>query len=122
MGEPLKTFFSPAFVKRLAFAVAEVHGDFSSRAFMKDATAGLDELELLDRGKHIATALSKHFDETLADRIRQAVGPRPDVTENSRRVARNREAVAGPELFLSGLSWRRQADRLHGEAPISGAH
>ncbi|MBK8012510.1 MAG: DNA alkylation repair protein [Deltaproteobacteria bacterium] len=61
MAEPLKTFFSAALVKRLAADLAEVSADFSPRAFIKDATAGLDELELLDRGQHIARALSKHL-------------------------------------------------------------
>jgi 3-methyladenine DNA glycosylase AlkC len=78
MGEPLKRFFSPALVKRLAAALAEVNADFSSRAFIKDATAGIDELELLDRGKHIATALSKHLPPAYPDAIEvllRSLGP-----------------------------------------------
>ena len=61
MAEPLKTFFSPTLVRRLAGDIARVHPGFASRAFVKQASAGLDELELLDRGKHIAAALADHL-------------------------------------------------------------
>lgn len=59
MAEQLKTFFSPALVKRLAKDLAKVHPPFDQRAFIREATSGLDELELLDRGKHIAKALAR---------------------------------------------------------------
>jgi 3-methyladenine DNA glycosylase AlkC len=61
MGEPLKTFFSPALVRRLASDLERVHGTFPSRRFAKDAIQGLDELELLDRAKHLARCLAKHL-------------------------------------------------------------
>jgi 3-methyladenine DNA glycosylase AlkC len=59
MAEQLKTFFSPALVRRLGADIERVHPAFEHRAFVKEATAGLDDLELLDRGKHIAKALAK---------------------------------------------------------------
>jgi 3-methyladenine DNA glycosylase AlkC len=59
MAEPLKVFFSPALVKRLAATVAGVDAAFDTRGFITEATCGLDELELLGRGKHIAAALKK---------------------------------------------------------------
>ena len=58
MAAELKTFFSPALVRRLASDVARVEPSFPSRAFIARATSGLDELELLDRGKHIMRALA----------------------------------------------------------------
>lgn len=61
MAEPLKTFFSPALVRRLAADLQRVEPAFSARAFIRQATAGLDELELLERGKHIARALADHL-------------------------------------------------------------
>ncbi len=69
MAEPLKTFFSPALVRRLAADVAAASPDFRSRAFIKDATSGLDQLELLDRGKLIATSLSKHLPPAYPEAI-----------------------------------------------------
>lgn len=61
MAEQLKAFFSPALVKRLAGDIAKVYPAFDTRAFTKAATAGLDDLELLDRGRHIAKALRKYL-------------------------------------------------------------
>lgn len=78
MAEPLKTFFSAALVKRLAAEVAVANASFPSRPFIKDATSGLDDLELLDRGKHIATALSKHLPPAYPDAIEmllRSLGP-----------------------------------------------
>src|SRR5687767_3685558 len=69
MGEPLKTFFSSALVRRLAGDLTLVEPTFPSRAFIKDATAGLSELELVDRGKHIARALGKHLPPAYPDAL-----------------------------------------------------
>jgi 3-methyladenine DNA glycosylase AlkC len=69
MAEPLKSFFSPSLVRRLAADIERVHPAFPSRAFIKDATNGLDALELLDRGKHITRALERHLPSNYADAI-----------------------------------------------------
>ena len=61
MGDPLKVFFSPALVRRLAGDIARVHPSFPARKFAAQACAGLDALELLDRGRHIARALAAHL-------------------------------------------------------------
>ncbi|MFO0551887.1 MAG: DNA alkylation repair protein [Polyangiaceae bacterium] len=61
MAEPLKTFFSPALVRRLAADLERVEPSFPARAFVRRASAGLDELELMDRGKQIARALAEHL-------------------------------------------------------------
>ena len=65
----LKSFFSPALVRRLAGDIKRAYPAFPERAFVKDACAGLDALELLDRGKHIATALSRHLPPAYPDAI-----------------------------------------------------
>ena len=78
MAEQLKTFFSPALVRRLARDIERVHADFDSRAFVRTATKGLDDKELLDRGRHIAHALARHlppaYPEALAILVR-SLGP-----------------------------------------------
>ncbi len=61
MAEPLKLFFSPQLVRRLADELERVHPAFAKRQFVKQACTGLDQLELLDRGKHIARALEAHL-------------------------------------------------------------
>jgi 3-methyladenine DNA glycosylase AlkC len=78
MGEPLKTFFSSALVRRLASDIACVHPGFPIRAFTNDACRGLDALELLDRGRHIADALGAHLPPSYPDAIEillQSLGP-----------------------------------------------
>lgn len=61
MADALKTFFSPALVRRLAAEIEAVEPAFRSRSFIRQATTGLDALELLDRGKHISRALADHL-------------------------------------------------------------
>lgn len=61
MADPLKTFFSPQLVRRLAADMARVHADFAHKEFIRRASRGLDELELLDRGKHISRVLAQYL-------------------------------------------------------------
>jgi len=61
MAEALKTFFSPDLVKRLARTLTAAAPTFPERAFVRDATRGLDDLELLDRGRHIMKAMRAHL-------------------------------------------------------------
>ena len=69
MAEQLKTFFSPALVRRLGADVARVHPAFDTRSFVRSATTGLDDLELLDRGKHIARALARFLPGSYPEAI-----------------------------------------------------
>jgi 3-methyladenine DNA glycosylase AlkC len=78
VGEPLKTFFSSALVRRLARDIARVHAAFPVRAFTNDACRGLDTLELLDRGRHIADALGAHLPPSYPEAIEillRSLGP-----------------------------------------------
>ena len=61
MADSLKTFFSPALVRQLAGDLARADPAFPVAAFVKEASAGLVRLELLDRGRHIARVLGKHL-------------------------------------------------------------
>lgn len=61
MADALKTFFSKALVKRLAADLARAEPSFPARAFVRKASTGLDELELVERGKHIAAAMAAHL-------------------------------------------------------------
>ena len=65
----LKDFFSPALVRRLAADVSRVHPAFPARHFIRQASAGLDDLELLDRGRHIARALGAHLPPAYPDAL-----------------------------------------------------
>jgi 3-methyladenine DNA glycosylase AlkC len=69
MADTLKTFFSPALVRRLAQDLVRVHESFPTRAFVRTACDGLDALELLDRGRHISRALGAHLPPSYPDAI-----------------------------------------------------
>ena len=69
MAGELKAFFSPALVRRLAADISRAHPAFPARAFVKQATTGLDALELLDRGRHIMRALRSHLPPAYPDAV-----------------------------------------------------
>jgi 3-methyladenine DNA glycosylase AlkC len=69
VADALKTFFSPSLVRRLAADLARAHPRFPVNPFVKDACAGLDALELLDRGRHIARALGTHLPASYPEAI-----------------------------------------------------
>jgi 3-methyladenine DNA glycosylase AlkC len=78
MGEPLKYFFSPALVHRLAAELRQAHSDFPADAFAHQACDGLDALELLDRGKHISRVLAAHLPGSYpaaVDVLLRSLGP-----------------------------------------------
>jgi 3-methyladenine DNA glycosylase AlkC len=55
-----------------------VHPEFPARPFVRQASAGLEELELLDRGKHIARALAMHLPASYPEAIEillRSLGP-----------------------------------------------
>jgi 3-methyladenine DNA glycosylase AlkC len=78
VAEPLKLFFSPQLVRRLAGDVAQAHPDFPVQEFVRQASRGLEALELLDRGKHIARALAAHLPSSYPaaiDVLLRSLGP-----------------------------------------------
>ncbi len=78
MGEALKSFFSSELVRRLASDIVRVHPNFPAQPFVKQACSGLDGLELLDRGKHIARVLGHHLPSAYPKAIEillRSIGP-----------------------------------------------
>ena len=61
MAEPLKNQFGPDVPEAIAAMIKAVHPAFPVRAFMRDALAGYEALELMPRGRHIAQALRRHL-------------------------------------------------------------
>ncbi|MBI5513892.1 MAG: DNA alkylation repair protein [Deltaproteobacteria bacterium] len=61
MAAQLKGFYNRALVERLAGDLARVDASFPVGAFVRQATRGLEALELLDRARHIARALGEHL-------------------------------------------------------------
>lgn len=78
MADPLKSFFSPALVEKLGRDLTRVDSVFPERSFIRTATTGLSDLELLDRAQHIAAALRKHLPEEYSraiDVLLRSLGP-----------------------------------------------
>ena len=78
MADTLKGFFSPELVRRLARELARTDGSFPASAFTRDASAGLEDLELLARARHIAGALARHLPEDYSravDVLLRSLGP-----------------------------------------------
>lgn len=69
MAGELKAFFSPELVRRLAGDMSRASPAFPARAFINQATRGLEALELLDRGKHISRALATHLPDDYPEAI-----------------------------------------------------
>jgi 3-methyladenine DNA glycosylase AlkC len=65
----LKTFFSPQLIRRLAADVVRVHPAFAVDRFVKEACSGLDSLELLDRGRHIARSLARYLPSSYSEAV-----------------------------------------------------
>jgi len=63
MAEPLKSSFDRAVVERIGAMLARADRSFATKRFVADASRGLEELELLDRGRHVARALAEHLPE-----------------------------------------------------------
>lgn len=84
MATSLKGFFSPQLVRRLAGDIERVHPEFRAKAFVADASRGLDRLELLDRSRQIARALGDHLPEAYPEAVTillRSLGPELDTDE-----------------------------------------
>lgn len=61
MAEPLKNSFDRDMVERVARSLARAHPRFDAKSFVSAATREFDRLELMDRARHVATALREHL-------------------------------------------------------------
>lgn len=86
MAEPLKAFFDRARVEAIAADLAQAWPAFPRAQFVRDATRGLDDLELMGRGKHIGDALARALPadvpEALDILVRSLGPPLPAATGN----------------------------------------
>jgi 3-methyladenine DNA glycosylase AlkC len=80
----LKDFFDAAIVGEIAQSIARVDASFDARAFSTSALTGLDRLELIARGWHIAEALHAHLPRPFpraAEVLVASLGPELSGTE-----------------------------------------
>jgi 3-methyladenine DNA glycosylase AlkC len=112
MAEPLKNFYGPEIPARIASMISAVHPDFPSARFVSDARKGLEALELLPRGWHIAHALHRHLPadfETAAAILERSLGPPLTKTEGNGMA---------PFLYLPHVFYVAQYGSDHLEASL----
>ncbi|MFO0933968.1 MAG: DNA alkylation repair protein [Planctomycetota bacterium] len=83
MAAPLKDFFSAEVVRAVADELSAAHRPFPRAAFVRDATRGLQALELMDRGRHVMRAMRAHLPDDPAEAIgilERSLGPPLDAT------------------------------------------
>jgi 3-methyladenine DNA glycosylase AlkC len=86
MAEPLKNKYGPEIPKQIAAMIAAVHPTFPATAFVKQALRGYEDLELMDRGRHIAAALAAHLPAhfpTAAKVLVKSMAPKTSQTEGN---------------------------------------
>jgi 3-methyladenine DNA glycosylase AlkC len=84
MAEALKNYFGPDVPARIARMIKEVDSAFDEDAFLADALAGYQALELTPRAWQIADALGRHLPEDFERAIEiliASLGPKLDVAE-----------------------------------------
>jgi 3-methyladenine DNA glycosylase AlkC len=63
MAEPLKNYFDDRVPRAISVQIATVWPDFPADAFVQQVLVGYGELELMDRGRHIARTLGTYLPE-----------------------------------------------------------
>ena len=84
MAEPLKNHFGPEVPARLGDMIQGVYGEFDRQRFLEIALDGFEELELMDRGRHISAALAETLPSDGEEAIQilmASLGLSPDAPE-----------------------------------------
>lgn len=66
MAEPLKHFFDRSVIRAIADSLHAVYPALEPRAFVAECLDGLDDLELMARGGHIAEVMRRHLPQDFA--------------------------------------------------------
>jgi len=77
MSYDLKSFFSARIVNEIASDLTRAHSKFDKTKFAAECLRGLDGLELIARGLHIAEAMRKHLPRHFPDAARVLVRSLP---------------------------------------------
>jgi 3-methyladenine DNA glycosylase AlkC len=118
MAEPLKVFFDRALVERIASSFAEVWPAFPKKSFVREASRGLDALELKARAGQIAAALGASLPADFPEAARVVVaslGPRHATDELE-------GAGMGPFFYLPHTMWVASAGLEHFDEAMAAQH
>jgi len=77
MAEPLKHFFDARLLASLADEIGRAHPGLDRRRFVADGLRGLDALELLARGEHLAQVLQRHLPSDYERAVRVLIDSLP---------------------------------------------
>ncbi len=86
MAEALKHFFNEELIRSIGASFQELVPGFKLRTFVKECVDGLDELELIARGRRVAEVMRRHLPEDFeraAEVIVGSLGPESDGGESS---------------------------------------
>jgi 3-methyladenine DNA glycosylase AlkC len=86
MAEPLKNQYGPEIPRKIADMIRRVDPSFPHQAFLKDALAGYEALELMPRGRHLSRVLRRHLPGDYAKAVKillASQGPKLDQTEGA---------------------------------------
>ncbi|HUQ01931.1 MAG TPA: DNA alkylation repair protein [Kofleriaceae bacterium] len=84
MAGQLKRFFNEARIREIAGSLHAAYPRLDVRRFVADAMRGLEQLELIARGEHLAEVMRRHLPQdfkTAADVLERSLGPHLDATE-----------------------------------------
>ncbi len=79
MAPPLKAFFDRRVVERIAYELGAAWPGFPRARFVRESLDGLDALELLDRGRHVARALARALPASFDRAVEIVVASLPPV-------------------------------------------
>lgn len=77
MAEPLKNFFDVRLVASLADELGRAHPALDRRRFVRDGLDGLEALELLARGEHLARVLRRHLPDDFERAVEVLIASLP---------------------------------------------
>lgn len=116
MANELKLFFDKALVGRIGDSFSAIWPAFPRQRFVSLATSGLDQLELMDRARHICAALAQTLPQDRAvalDLISRSVGPEiPDGEGNG----------MAPFFYLPHVIFVAQHGREHFSEAMRAQH
>jgi 3-methyladenine DNA glycosylase AlkC len=115
MAETLKSRYGVDVPHRVAAMVAAVHPAFDTPAFVDDALAGYDTLELMPRGRHMAQALRRHLPADVPTALDLLVRSLPPVGTPV-------EGAMGPFVYLPHSFYIAEHGLDHFEAAMRAMH
>jgi 3-methyladenine DNA glycosylase AlkC len=90
MAEPLKNYFDERIPRTIAKSIEAAWPQFRTEAFLNNVLVGYQELELMDRGRHIARTLRHNLPESYpeaVDILLRSTGERPKRSEGDGGMA-----------------------------------